>query len=556
MRDRMSPLLVAGMTLVLAAPVARAADDKTPADAKAELKLTQKAFEKKDWPGVLQHSRKAAELAPRSLEVQESWITDHRFVTLTTMTPAKAHDEFVKVYGEYKKKAAREPKDPLWQILLGEVQFYEDPKASQLAFARAVELDPRNADALTSLGVIAETRGNNAEARQFFLRAAQAVPQDPKYLGGYVGSFMDSGDFIAFRDKALELIHKFPDSPEAAKWYYWLGRRADSPEEGRRYLQEAIDKYPVEGKTDDDFGWLTSCYDGFFTSLQKDDPFEAERFARSTMLKFAGHEDLVKEWFGKYRRQAEFNLARAARRAQDPKTALDLIATVEKSAGRYDPMRETIVYEKALAQDAAGDSSVALETLLGLLKSGGDAVVEAAFQDIAKRSGKSESEAETMLWSARMKDAKPFEDFTLKDADGKTVSLHDLKGRIVLVNFWYPSCGPCRGEFPHLEKIVERFHDQPFTVLAINTHPQEGFKVKDFLEGNGYRFRALQTPTEDWAEKNYKVVGTPSNFLLDERGRIVAEPRLYDHETEERLGQLIIELLKKTDGAAPAKAGS
>ena len=107
----------------------------------------------------------------------------------------------------------------------------------------------------------------------------------------------------------------------------------------------------------------------------------------------------------------------------------------------------------------------------------------------------------------------------------------------------------------HLEKITERFRSRPFTVLAINTHPKENFKVKGFIAGNGYQFHALETPTDDWAEKHYKVVGTPSNFLIDETGKIVAEPRLYDQETEDRLGQLITELLAK-NGAAPGKSGS
>jgi thiol-disulfide isomerase/thioredoxin len=526
---------------------------KMPAAASAEMKLAQEAFMKKDYKGVLLHSQKAAELAPRSLEAQEEWISYHRFVTLMTMTPPQADRELRKIKEEYEKKAARQPKDPFWQVLLGEVQFYENPRASEKAFERAVRLDPKDCDALTALGTIAETRGDNEGARAYYLRAAEASPNDPKYFEDYVASFMD-GDFAAFREHALDLIRKFPNSPEAPQMYYWLGVRADSAEEGRKLLKEAIDRYAVEGKTEEQLGWIPDCYDAYLESVQRDDPVAAERFAYSSMLRFSGHKDLEKGWFSKYRRLAELNIAKAAIAAGEPKTALEVLGELEKSGGKRDSLHETIVYEKALAEDASGDSGAALQTLLGILKGGGDAVAEGAYYDIAKRSGQTEAAAEDALWAERLKDAKPLADFTLKDVHGHPVSLHDFRGRVVLVNFWYPSCGPCRGEFPYLEKIVEKFHGKPFVVLALNTHPKEADKVQEFMKGNGYHFLPLQTPFDDWSKDHYKVIGTPTNFLLNASGKIVAEPRVYDAQTAGRLTRLIGELIARTENSAAGKS--
>src|ERR1039458_6789694 len=58
-------------------------------------------------------------------------------------------------------------------------------------------------------------------------------------------------------------------------------------------------------------------------------------------------------------------------------------------------------------------------------------------------------------------------DFTLTDLQGKTWSLRELKGKVVLVNFWATWCPPCRKEMPDLNALYQRFRDQGFVILAI-----------------------------------------------------------------------------------------
>lgn len=522
-----------------------AADQPTiPEAAKAEMKAGRELIGKGDWGGAVEHYRKAAELEPRNLEVQEAFILYHRAGNLRTLKPEESEKRYHALRKHYEQQAAKEPKNPLWQMLIGDVTFYEDPATSRRAFERAVQLDPKEAHALQYLGILAETRGENELARSYFLQAAEARPDDPQFAGGYAGNFMDAGDFDAFRTEAMKIVKKFPESGEAVKWLYWIGSKAPTPQEQRRYWQEAIDQYPLEKVSEDQAGWLSGIYSRMFESLQKDDPIAAEDFARNTMRKFAGKDD-QKRWFTNYQRQSELNVACAAREAKQPAAALEILARLEKSSEKRDSMKSTIAYEKALDQAASSQSAEAMETLLALLKTDPNPVAETAFYDIASKAGKTVKEADQMLWDARLKDAQPFKSFRLKDAAGKTVSLDDYRGQVVLVNFWYPSCGPCRGEFPHLQRIVEQFRGKPFTVLALNTHPQEADKVRSFMEGNRYPFRALQTPTEDWAEKNYAVIGTPANFLLDQQGRVIAKPVVYDDETAARLATQIRQLLEK-----------
>jgi thiol-disulfide isomerase/thioredoxin len=156
--------------------------------------------------------------------------------------------------------------------------------------------------------------------------------------------------------------------------------------------------------------------------------------------------------------------------------------------------------------------------------------------------------ADTMLddlWTIRIAQAKPAVPFALPDyPDGRTVRLADYRHGIVIVNFWYPACGPCRAEFPYLQKVLDKYKDRGLQVLALNVYPEQDEFVVPFMKSNGYGFRPLRT-TADWAKQNYQVVGEPTNFLIDQEGRVVFKPRLYDQKTQRSLELAIEELLDR-----------
>lgn len=62
----------------------------------------------------------------------------------------------------------------------------------------------------------------------------------------------------------------------------------------------------------------------------------------------------------------------------------------------------------------------------------------------------------------------PAPDFSLQSMDGGMVKLSDLRGQVVMVNFWATWCGPCRQEMPHLEALYQRYGDLGFTLLGVN----------------------------------------------------------------------------------------
>jgi thiol-disulfide isomerase/thioredoxin len=73
--------------------------------------------------------------------------------------------------------------------------------------------------------------------------------------------------------------------------------------------------------------------------------------------------------------------------------------------------------------------------------------------------------------------------FAITTTDGQRVSLDELKGKVVLIDFWATGCGPCRQALPHMREIATKFHDEPLVVLSVSLNDDEQ-KWKDFVERN------------------------------------------------------------------------
>lgn len=111
-------------------------------------------------------------------------------------------------------------------------------------------------------------------------------------------------------------------------------------------------------------------------------------------------------------------------------------------------------------------------------------------------------------------------DFTLKDLHGKKVTLSELRGKIVLVNFWATWCPPCRLEMPDLDTIYTHFQSQGLVVLSLTD--EDPFKVNSFIGPTGYHPPVL-LDTGGKVAKQFHIDGIPKSFVFDRNGKLVAQ---------------------------------
>jgi peroxiredoxin len=111
-------------------------------------------------------------------------------------------------------------------------------------------------------------------------------------------------------------------------------------------------------------------------------------------------------------------------------------------------------------------------------------------------------------------------DFTLTDLQGKNWTLHDLRGKVVLVNFWATWCPPCRKEIPDLDALYQKFKDQDLVVLAISD--EDATKVSPFLTERPVTYPILLDPGRKVNEA-FHIDGIPKSFVYDREGKLVAQ---------------------------------
>jgi peroxiredoxin len=144
--------------------------------------------------------------------------------------------------------------------------------------------------------------------------------------------------------------------------------------------------------------------------------------------------------------------------------------------------------------------------------------------------------AELKAWSAG-----PAPTLDLKRLDGRPYRLADLRGKVVLINFWATWCAPCRDEMPSIQRLTERLADRPFVALAVNLDEPET-RIRKFLAQTSLDFTVLLDPGRQAARAwNARIL--PASFVIGPEGAIrysaIGEIDWNDEQVVRRISALL-----------------
>lgn len=191
---------------------------------------------------------------------------------------------------------------------------------------------------------------------------------------------------------------------------------------------------------------------------------------------------------------------------------------------------EAAIEDVRLLQKSFPDSSRAKKA---------DEIIESIgnFQDAAARVKR----VRTMVEEAdsSLKIGRPFPDFRAVDIEGKTISIEQFKGKVVLVDFWATWCGPCIGEIPHVKQAYEKYHEKGFEIIAISLD-RNVKQLKGFIKEQDLKWRQVFDRDNDAGglAEQYSVRAIPTTYLIGRDGNIAAK-NLRGHALEIAVGQAL-----------------
>lgn len=130
-------------------------------------------------------------------------------------------------------------------------------------------------------------------------------------------------------------------------------------------------------------------------------------------------------------------------------------------------------------------------------------------------------------------------DFTLNTPEGEALSMHSIKGKVKIIDFWASWCGPCRRENPNVVNIYKKYHPKGLEILSVSLDNNKD-KWTEAIEADQLSWHHV-SDLQGWgseAAQLYAVNSIPRTFILDENNVIVAK-NLRGEELEEKIAELL-----------------
>jgi len=161
-----------------------------------------------------------------------------------------------------------------------------------------------------------------------------------------------------------------------------------------------------------------------------------------------------------------------------------------------------------------------------------------AFVDLKGSNGVDRQRAMRFLAQPELARARMAPPFAVTTLDGRKISMDDLQGKVVLIDFWATWCGPCRAALPHVHEIAKKFQGQPLVVLSVSVDSEEQ-KWKEFVAKNEMTWpQYFDGGFTGPVARLFGVSAIPNTFTIDADG-VLQDEHIGDASIEGKLKKLV-----------------
>lgn len=481
----------------------------------AQVKQTETVTDK----ATLVNLMKAVEAAPDSLSFHSAYI---KAVGVNSAAVVAQYEKWMKKY----------PKSAMVPYALAKAYTDQESPKAKPYLLKAVAIDPRFTEAWGGLWTDAQRWGDFKGGDEYLKKATESDPQNASYAFYYSSSFRDKDPKI-YHDLTMGVVKRFPDSERGAQALYWYATRSTDIADKMKYYELLRTSYaPAK------FNWSASGMTSYFNLLLDQDAKKALNLAQE-MLKDKKDD---KEWTSLSLQAQRINDAKGLMQQNKSSEALTLLNQVKLP--RYYSFNKDLVLLKAETYVLAGHTKAAYDSLIVAFSKQPGVKLKSAIVGYGVKLGKNAELVDADILKYINANAQAATPFTLKNylTSGQT-SLADYKGKVVLLTYWFPGCGPCRGEFPHFENVVRKFKGQDFSYVGINIASEQNDYVVPFMKGSGYSFRPLEDVKGRVKGNLDNRSAAPASFLIDKEGRLIFSNFRTDGDNEDELELMISMLL-------------
>lgn len=475
----------------------------------------------------------AVDANPDSMPANEALLKfedDEQVYDQKTGNPSQKSKEIsAAIEKQYSEWQRRYPKSAEIQWAIG-MRFskQEDPRATQHLLSY-LELDSRNAksharvhaEAYSKLASLANFRVDKAAVRKYAHAAAMLQPDDANYAQMDAASQDGTAALLA-------VTRRFPGTPAASFAFLDASLRLPTAAERIKLYHQALTEllpYPNSS------GYFAAQLYDFY--LQQ----EPARSLKLAQQQLAVPDNLQNGWDWPQREKFAKTYIKVSElaKAGKAKQAVGLLGDL-KTASRLAPNAAMLVRFKAQVLAEAGKPDEAYRELMAQQATAPDDGTRSALLYRGGLLHKAPEQIEAELKAARYAQAKVAPSFDMQQyGSNRSVSLSQLRGKVVFLTFWYPGCGPCRAELPHLETVVKRFSKNELAFLGANTMRSQGSDVLPFVTNGQHIFVPLEATDSVVGPKGYDITYNPRNFLIDKQGRIVYSDFIIDNAHDEQV---------------------